>query len=185
MEAVYVLIFVAGLVLATIVALSKPSSGRNQTAPLSWGCYLLAFSFLALVAGGVVHGTGPAAAAVLIPVLSGMILRLATPRRVPAPAPMPQPRYRDPDQGTVVRPRSAKDNARYDKITRKVIRTRAVDPADFTDTIDYLKWTDRVHGTAPGDPSWTDLEDGIYAFHLASPGGSHAGYDEVRALRGR
>jgi hypothetical protein len=81
-----------------------------------------------------------------------------------------------------VRPRTAQDNARYDEITRKVIKNKDVDPHDFTDTLDYLKWTDRVDGT------WGDFKDGIYALSC-TPGllsrRDVAGYDEVKKLRGK
>src|ERR1700761_7461653 len=86
-------------------------------------------------------------------------------------------------QGGGIRPRTPDDNARYDALTRKAIKglrdggRAPVDPRDFTDTIDYLKWTDRVSQT------WGDFKDGIYALQC-TPGllsvQDVAGYDEVK-----
>jgi hypothetical protein len=72
------------------------------------------------------------------------------------------------------RPRTAADNARYDAISRKVVKDRRVDPRDFTDTIDYLKWADR----ASGDGFETG---GAYPWTNPSLGN----YDAVLKLRGR
>jgi hypothetical protein len=72
------------------------------------------------------------------------------------------------------RPRTAADNARYDAISRKVVKNRRVDAHDFTDTIDYLKWRDR----ATGDGFETG---GAYPWAYSDRGC----YDAVLKLRGR
>jgi hypothetical protein len=71
------------------------------------------------------------------------------------------------------RPRTAADNARYDAISRKVVKNRRVDPHDFTDTIDYLKWRDRATGDgfAAGAYPWAYSDRGCW--------------DAVLKLRGR
>jgi hypothetical protein len=78
------------------------------------------------------------------------------------------------------RPRTADDNERYDQITRKVIENQCVDPHDFSSVIDYLKWCDRVHGAAPGDPVVTD-DRGYTALPYTHASGD---YDKVKRLQG-
>jgi len=79
-----------------------------------------------------------------------------------------------------MRPRTREDDARYDAISRKAIKNMRdgewapVDPAEFTSTVDYLKWCDRV-----GDGT------GVWDASLPTGGVSKPNlYDAVRKLRG-
>ena len=80
-----------------------------------------------------------------------------------------------------IRPRTREDNARYDAISRKAIKNMKdgewapVDPAEFTSTVDYLQWCDRV---GERDAVW---DSGL------PTGGVHKPnlYDEVKKLHGK
>jgi len=92
----------------------------------------------------------------------------------------PAQRSRDRSVGSS-RPRTPEDNARYDAITRNAIRNMKdgewapVNPAEFTSTVDYLKWCDR-----------TGERGAVWDSSLPTGGVSKPNlYDEVKQLRGK